>query len=70
MEYLETLLARIKELEATVKQQQSQIVDLEIDVEEKTNKYPNWKVHALSRCLGRYARGNVAQHPGLYSFGS
>jgi hypothetical protein len=29
MEYSETLLARMKELEATVKQQQSQIVDLE-----------------------------------------
>ena len=70
MEYSETLLARIKELEATVKQQQSQIVDLEVNVQEKNKQISELEGHALSRCLGRYARGNVAQHPGLYSFGS
>ncbi len=38
MEYSETLVARIKELEGMVKTQQSLIVDLEVDVEEKNKQ--------------------------------
>ena len=38
MEYTASLVARIKELEGTIKQQQSLIVDLEVDVEEKNKQ--------------------------------
>jgi hypothetical protein len=57
MEYLETLLARIKELEATVKQQQSQIVDLEIDVEEKNKQISELEGACPIQVFGKIRKG-------------
>jgi hypothetical protein len=57
MEYSETLLARIKELEATVKQQQSQIVDLEVDIEEKNKQITELEGACPIQVFGKLRKG-------------
>jgi uncharacterized coiled-coil protein SlyX len=57
MEYSETLLARMKELEATVKQQQSQIVDLEVNIEEKNKQISKLEGACLIQVFGKVRKG-------------
>jgi hypothetical protein len=57
MEYSETLLARMKELEARVKQQQSQIVDLEVDIEEKYKQISELEGACPIQVCGKVRKG-------------
>jgi hypothetical protein len=56
-DYSESLHLRIKELESTVKQLQEQVVDLEVDLEEKSNKLAELEHSCPIKVFGKVRHG-------------